>query len=152
MIYLRLGGDVHENFKINRSLFFDSIITSFETVIKILECDNIDDVLCVDNIIIDSVCSNIAYIFIISLDCSLIIYDFIYNNILSLIYEYKQRFEYMIKQIKSNNKIIFIRFSNYIINDTTIKKFKKTILKINNKCNVILLVFDKNTEHSITYI
>jgi hypothetical protein len=152
MIYLRLGGDVHENFKINGSLFFDSLLTSFDAIIKILESNNIDDILTVDNIIVESVCSNIVSIFIISLEILLIIHDFMYNNIHSFIYEYKQRFNYMIQQIKSNNKIIFIRFSNYIINDTTIEKFKKTILKINNKCNVILLVFDKNIEHSITYI
>jgi len=97
MIYLRLGGDVHENFKINESLFFDSLLTSFDAIIKILECNNIDDILTVDNIIVESVCSNIVSIFIISLEILLIIHDFMYNNIHSFIYEYKQRFNYMIQ-------------------------------------------------------
>ena len=128
-------------------------MTSMESVINILSCNNITDILYIENICRDI---NIQYhnnnsrIVIKSLDFCVSIHDLPikYNNndVIGFIDTYTRRFKRIIEYIKSNKKICFIR-CGYISYDE-INKFIETIKKINNECDFTLVVIDNNKKNN----
>ena len=130
-------------------------MTSMNSVIEILNCDDINNILCIDNIsrdINNPYNNNHSRIIIKSLDFCVSIHDvlrdFSDNDILVFIDKYKRRFNRIIDYIKSDQKIYFIR--NDCIDDYTQQKFKETILKINPNCNFTLVIVDNNKENNVS--
>jgi len=153
-IYISNGAECNVKYQIDKhkhkleTLFFDRLITSMISVIEILSCNDINNILYFDNIIKDTshpIINNNSRINIKSLNRCTSIHDLKINysnkDILNFIEKYKRRFNRIIEYIKSNHKIYFIRFdkTNFIDNDT-IQKFIKTILKINPNCNFNLIL------------
>ncbi len=68
------------------------------------------------------------------------------NDILEFIDKYTRRFNHIIKYIKSNNKICFIRLG-YVNNDE-IDKFIETIKKINSDCDFTLVVIHNDKKNN----
>ena len=118
------------------------------SVIQILNCDDINTILNMDNIVR---CSEEPYhngksrIYINSLSYCVSLHDLpmVYEkeDLLNFIEKYKRRFFRIIDHIKSDNKICFIRFSE--INNIQQNKFIDTILKINPHCDFKLAVINK---------
>ena len=165
MKYISIGHICSVKYNIDKyrgkseTLFFDWLITSMNSIIDILGCDNIDNILYFDNIIKDI---NYSYtdkdthscIIIKSLDVCVSIHDlpinYIDNDILDFIYKYKRRFNRIIEYIKSNEKICFIR--NSYVSNLQIDKFIETITKINPNCDFTLVVIHNNKENNATFL
>lgn len=159
MVYISIGSACNVKYQINKhkhihkseTLFFDWLMTSMISVIEILSCDNIDNILFFDNIIIDSSKTKNANtrVIIKSLNHCVSIHDIINDfsdeAILNFIDKYKRRFERIIEYIKSDEHIYFIRASN--IDNEIQQKFIETILNINPKCNFTLIVIDNNKKN-----
>jgi hypothetical protein len=155
MVYISIGYACNVKHQIDKhkhkieTLFFDWLITSINSVIEILKCDDINQILYFDNIIRDP-CkpfnSNNSCVIIKSLNGCLSIHDipleFTDKDILEFIDKYKRRFNRIIEYIKSNEKIYFI--SDGIINDNLRQEFINTILRINPNCNFTLIIIDNN--------
>jgi hypothetical protein len=131
-------------------------MTSMNSVINILRCDNIKYILYFENIITDiknPIVGNNSRIVIKSLEYCVSIHDipinYTDNDIFEFINKYTRRFNRIIEYIKSNEKICFIRFG-YVDNDTA-EKFFETIKKINPDCDFTLVVIynDKNNNIEI---
>ena len=150
MVYISIGVACSVKYQIDKhkhkieTLFFDRLITSMKSVIEILSCDDINKILYFDNIIRDA--NNNSRVIIKSLDHCVSIHDlkinFTNNDILEFIDKYKRRFNRIIKYIKSDEKIYFIRTGS--VYNYTQQKFIKTILKINPNCNFSLIIIDNN--------
>lgn len=164
MVYISIGHRCDVKYQIDKhnhkieTLFFDWLMTSMASVIEILSCDDINKILCVDNIIRDA--SNPyqddkSRMIIKSLNSCVSVHDvprnFTKKDILDFIDKYKRRFDRIIKYIKSEEKIYFIRndsidaFTKQNIDEYTRQTFIDTILKINPKCNFALVIIDNNT-------
>ena len=157
MKYISIGCQCSVKYQIDKhkgiteTLFFDWLMTSMNSVIKILSCDNINDILYFDNIIKDI---NIPYhgnntrIVIKSLDFCVSLHDLPKNytndDIINFINKYKRRFNRIIEIIKSNEKIYFIRDDESDFDDNIRNKFIETILKINPNCNFTIVVINNN--------
>ena len=156
-IYISIGNGCSVKYQINKNkhvlhtLFFDWLITSMKSVIEILNCDDINNILYFNNIIRDTnnpfIGTTNSRIIIKSLDLCVSIhdisYDFTDNDIYNFINKYKRRFNRIIQYIKSNIKIYFVRVDNDIDNNT-LQQFIKTILNINPNCNFSLIIIDNN--------
>ena len=157
MKYISIGENCCIKHNINKyrdkseTLFFDWLITSMDSVIEILNCDNINNILYSDNIVKDlnHVC-HCSKVFIKSLNYCVSIHDLGKNytdrDILGFIDMYSRRFKRIIETIKSDEKICFIRMG-YVSNDE-IYKFIETIKKINSNCNFTLVVIDNNNKNN----
>ena len=69
------------------------------------------------------------------------------NDIFEFINKYTRRFNRIIKYIKSNEKICFIRYG-YVNNDAA-EKFIETIKKINSDCDFTLVVIHNDKNNNI---
>lgn len=163
MKYISIGNACPVKYNIDKyrgkseTLFFDWLMTSMNSIIDILGCDNIDNILYFDNIIRDI---NNPYkdensrIIIKSLDFCVSIHDlpinYTDNDILGFIYKYKRRFNRIIEYIKSNEKICFIR--NSYVSNSQIDKFIETITKINPNCDFTLVVIHNSKENKATFL
>jgi hypothetical protein len=159
MVYISIGFacsvkyQIHKHKHTTETLFFDWLMTSMMSVIEILSCDDINKILHFDNIIRDSnyPChGNNARVSIKSLNFCESIHDvpavFTDNDIVKFIDKYKRRFNRIIKYIKSDEKIYFIR--DRLINDYERQKFNEIILRINPTCNFALIIIDNNTSNN----
>jgi hypothetical protein len=145
--------DKHKHKNDNETLFFDWLLTSMNSVIEILSCKDINNILYFDNIqryINKPYYGDNSCIVIKSLDLCVSIHDLLRdysdNDILDFINKYKRRFERIIKYIKSDEKIYFIR--NDRVDDNTIDKFIETILDINPNCNFAIVIIDNDKENN----
>jgi len=158
MKYISIGSVCSVKYNINKyrdkceTLFFDWLMTSMNSVIDILSVDDISEILYFDNIIRDvniPFCGNNSRIVIKSLDFCVSIHDLprIYENneIFEFIDKYKRRFNRIIKYIKSNEKIVFIRAGNEGFD--IINKFIETIKKINPNCDFTVVVICNNEKN-----
>jgi uncharacterized protein YktA (UPF0223 family) len=137
----------------SETLFFDWLMTSMNSVIEILSCNNINNILYLDNIILDV---NNPYklensrIVIKSLNFCVSIHDlprnYTDNDILDFIDKYTRRFNRIIEYIKSNEKLCFIRFGHE--NNDNIYKFIETIKKINANCDFTIVVIDNDKKNN----
>lgn len=163
MVYISIGNACNVKYQIDKhknkieTLFFDWLMTSMNSVIEILSCNDINKILYFDNIIRNintPFNSDKSCIIIKSLDFCESIHDvsreFTDNDILEFINKYKRRFNRIIEYIKSDEKIYFIR--NGGIDDYSRQKFIETIFKINPNCNFVLIVIDNNSENDISNI
>ena len=140
-------------------------MTSMDSVIEILNCNNINNILYSDNIVKDlnnPYNCNYSRIVIKSLHYCVSIHDlgknYIDNDILDFIDKYSRRFKRIIEYIKSNEQICFIRMG-YVSCDE-IYKFIETIKKINSNCDFTIVVIDNNKQnkpenikqHNLLYI
>ena len=140
-------------------------MTSMDSVIEILNCNNINTILYSDNIVRDlnnPSNSNNSRIIIKSLNFCVSIHDlgknYTDNDVLDFIDKYSRRFKRIIEYIKSNEQICFIRIG-YVSCDE-IYKFIETIKKINSNCNFTIVVIDNNKQnkpeiikqHNLLYI
>lgn len=159
MVYISIGKVCDAKYQIDehkhkmKTLFFDRLVTSMNSVIEILSCDDINNILYFDNIIRNTANpfnDKNSRINIKSLDCCVSIHDvprdFTVNDIFTFIDKYKRRFIRTIEYIKTDEKIYFIRTG--AIDDAEREQFIETILKINPKCNFALIVIDNNKENS----
>jgi hypothetical protein len=171
MKYISIGNACSVKYNIDKyrgkseTLFFDWLMTSMDSVIEILNCNNINNILYSDNIVRDSDnpyhCNN-SRIIIKSLNYCVSIHDLSKNytddDFLNFIDKYSRRFERIIEYIKSNEQICFIRMG-YVSCDK-IYKFIETIKKINSNCDFTIVVIDNNKEnkpeiikqHNLLYI
>ena len=153
MVYISIGSACNVKYQIDKhkhkleTLFFDWLMTSMNSVIEILSCNDIYSILYFDNIIRDinyPYHSNNSQIIIKSLNRCVSIHDISRNftdkDIFEFIDKYKRRFDRIIQYIKSKEKIYFIRYGSVDTNDR--EKFIETILKINPNCNFALIIID----------
>lgn len=158
MKYISLGDDCCVKYNIDKykgkseTLFFDWLMTSMNSVIDILNCNDINSILHFNNITRDinnPYHNSNSRIIIKSLNFCYSIHDlpinYTYNDILIFIDKYKRRFYRIINYIKSNQKICFIR-NGFITNDE-INNFIATIKKINSNCDFTLVVIYNNIEN-----
>ncbi len=160
MKYISIGDACNVKYNIDKyrdkseTLFFDWLITSFKSVIEILECKDINNILYPENFIINV---NKPYnekeikVVIKSLDCCISIHDLHINyndkDILNFIDKYSRRFNRIIQYIKSNEKICFLRLGNHV-NYDEIYKFIETIKKININCDFTIVFIDNNKNNN----
>jgi hypothetical protein len=160
MVYISIGCACNVKYQIDKhkhkleTLFFDWLMTSMKSVIEILGCDDINNILYFDNIIRDQdnpFWDGHSRIIIRSLDYCVSIHDilcdFTDKDILDFIEKYKRRFNRIIEYIKSDEKIYFVRFGS--IDNYSQQKFVETILKINPDCNFAIVVIDNNKENNV---
>ena len=160
MTYISIGNACNIKYQIDKykgkreTLFFDWLTTDMNTIIEILKCDNIDKILNINNLLIDSeICIDQKYVkcIIKSLSQFVSYHDIIknYNNndINNFIDKYKRRFNRIIEYIKSRELLYFIRFNNITENEKNL--FFETIYKINPNCNFYLIIINntKNIEN-----
>ena len=147
---ISIGSKCNVKFQINKyvkkqeTLFFDWLGTDMETVIKILQCKNICDILYHDNIVKDPknpYTKSNSRIIIKSLPYCVSIHDFTINfkkeDIDSFINKYERRFKRLIELICSTEKLYFIRYEK--ITEEQKKLFIETILNINPDCDFTLV-------------
>ena len=161
MKYISIGHRCYVKYNIDKykgkceTLFFDWLMTSMKSVIEILGCHDINNILYFDNIIRDikypfNIEDKNARVIIKSLDLCVSVHDLPGNytdkDILDFIIKYKKRFNYIIEYIKSNEKICFIR-GGYV-SQSDADKFIETILKINNNCDFILVIIHNDKENN----
>jgi hypothetical protein len=158
MKYISLGDACSVKYNLDKykggseTLFFDWLMTSINSVINILSCDNIKDILYFENIIKDitNSSSTHAKISIKSLDYFCSIHDVPTNHtdkdIFDFIDKYTRRFNRIIEYVKSNEDIVFIR--NGYINNNEAEKFIEAIKKINPYCNFTLVIIHNNKENN----
>ena len=127
-----------------KTLFFDWLITSMDSVISVLNCADIEDILKIGNIVIDStnpIQNNKSKMLITSLPYCASMHDIgrIVNkkSICDFIDKYTRRFNRLIERIKSNEKIYFIRYNK--ISEDEKALFIEAILKINPICDFALV-------------
>ena len=159
MKYISIGNTCSVKYNINKyrgtseTLFFDWLMTSMDSVIEILNCNNINNILYSDNIVKDLTNQHLditnSRIFIKSLNYCVSIHDlsptYTDNDVLDFIDKYSRRFERIIEYIKSNEQICFIRIGDVSFDE--IYKFIETIKKINSNCDFTIAVIDNN-EHN----
>ncbi len=165
MKYISIGYACSVKYNIDKyrgeseTLFFDWLMTSMDSVIEILNCNNINNILYSDNIVRDlnnphhctnsnCNCTN-SRIVIKSLNWCVSIHDlsknYTDNDVLDFIDKYSRRFKRIIEYIKSNEQICFIRMG-YVSYDE-IYKFIETIKKINSNCDFTIVVIDNNKQN-----
>ena len=135
------------------TLFFDWLMPSMDSVIEILNCNNINNILYSDNIVRDlnnpHHCNN-SIIVIKSLNRCVSIHDlsenYTNNEVLVFIDTYSRRFKRIIEYIKSNEQICFIRMG--CVSCDEIYKFIETIKKINRNCDFTIVVIDNNKQNN----
>jgi hypothetical protein len=164
MKYISIGNACAVKYNINKfrgnceTLFFDNLLTSMDAVLSILSCDNIKDILYLENIIIKQDAEYSSYnpycsVSIKNLNWCISIHDLPRDNsdndISDFIDKYTRRFNRIIEYIKSNKKICFVRHS-YTSYDE-IYKFIEVIKKINADCdfNIVVIDNDKNNNTEI---
>lgn len=161
MVYISIGSScvikhyIDKYNSKNKTLFFDWLMISMKSVIDVLECNDINTILNIDNIIADPsapIVDNNARIINKKLDFCVSIHDvpakFTNKDIIEFIDKYKRRYERIINYIKSSEKIVFIRCNNEP--KELIDKFITTILTINPACNFTIVFISRNTHgHSI---
>jgi len=158
MVFISIGCNCGVKYQIDKhrhtipTLFFDRLFTSMDAIINILGCQDIDKILSIDNIEKDinkPVQGNKSRICIKSVGYCVSIHDinihYTHNDVLDFIAKYKRRFYRIIKYIKSEDKIYFIRDDK--IDSSIQQKFIETILKINPSCNFLLVVIDNHMEN-----
>jgi len=159
MKYISIGNACSVKYNIDKyrgkseTLFFDWLMTEMNSVIEILECNNINNILYLENIIRDV---NNPYILensrivIKSLNHCVSIHDlprnYTDNDILDFIDKYSRRFNRIVQYIKSNEKLCFIRFGH--VNYDEIYKFIETIKKINANCDFTIVVIDNDKKNN----
>jgi hypothetical protein len=128
----------------SETLFFDWLMTDMDSVISVLNSDNIDKILNINNIVRDEknpIHGKNSRILIKSLSCCVSIHDIgidvTRNSIIEFINKYKRRYNRIIEFIKSDKKLYFIRYGK--VDDNTKNLFIKTVLKINPNCNFFLI-------------
>ncbi len=138
----------------NETLFFDWLMTSMNTVINILKCNNIKDILNFENIVIDNnptvINQTNQKLTLKSLDFCVSLHDIplIYtdNDIFNFIDKYSRRYNRLIECIKSKEKICFIR--NGFANNNEIDKFIETIKSINSNCDFTLVIIHNDKKNN----
>lgn len=158
MKYISIGTACNVKYNIDKyrgkseTLFFDWLMTSMDSVIEILNCKNINNILYSDNIVRDlnnPYHNNNSRIVIDSLNYCVSIHDlsknYTDNDVLDFIDKYSRRFKRIIEYIKSNEQICFIR-TGYV-NFDAIYKFIETIKKINSNCYFTIVVIDNNKQN-----
>lgn len=158
MKYISIGNACSVKYNIDKyrgkseTLFFDWLMTSMDSVIEILNCNNINNILYPDNIVRDlntpHHCDN-SRIVIKSLNFCVSIHDlsknYTDNDVLDFIDKYSRRFKRIIEYIKSNEQICFIRMGD--VSFDKIYKFIETIKTINSNCNFTIVVIDNNKQN-----
>ena len=139
-----------------KQLFFDFIETDMENIIKLLNCENIENILNKENIIYDKTkifMKTNTKIYLKSLqNCAFVHYINKELNEIDLdnfIERYKKRHKNFIEIIKSNKKLFFVRYED--INENDKNMFIETILKINENCNFYLVNITLNNEKEEIY-
>lgn len=163
MKYISIGINCSVKYNIDKyrnkseTLFFDWLMTSMNSVIEILGCNDINNILYFDNIIrnINNPYHNeMSRIIIKSLNQCVSIHDLPKNytdtDILNFIDKYKKRFNRIIEHIKSNEKICFIR--NSYVSYTEIDKLIKIIKKINPNCNFTIVIIHNDKKNNTEII
>ena len=159
MKYISIGNACCVKYNIDKyrgkseTLFFDWLMISIDSVIEILNCNNINNILYSDNIVRDlnnqNDCNN-SRIVIKSLNFCVSIHDlgknYTDNDVLDFIDKYSRRFKRIIEYIKSNEQICFIRTGYVSCNE--IYNFIETIKKINSNCDFTIVVIDNNKQNT----
>ena len=154
-VFISIGVACNVKYQIDKhignkeTLFFDWLMTDMNSVISVLNCDNIHNILHPKNIVVDpfepSVNNHHSRIVIKPLSFCVYIHDIGVNVtnkcILDFIEKYKRRFDRIINYIKTYNngkgKLYFLRYGT--ITDYERQLFIQTILKINPQCNFYLM-------------
>jgi hypothetical protein len=150
MYYISIGAFCNVKYQIDKhkgvkeTLFFDRLITSMSSIIQLLECDNIHNILNNNSIVrnpTNPVKDSNSRIIIKSLKSCESIHDIPVNfnetHINDFIDKYKRRYLRIINFIKSSEKLCFIRYNKISIEEKRL--FVEAVLKINPVCNFTLV-------------
>ena len=162
MKYISIGPACTTKYQIDEhkgkseTLFFDWLMTSMDSVIKIIDCKDINSILYADNIIRDPINPyhhNNSRIRINSLDC-VSIHDlgteYTQDDVTEFIEKYKRRFYRILEIIQSNEKVYFIRLGKMHEND--IDRFNRAVLEINPNCNFTTVSIDNNISNDVAIL
>jgi hypothetical protein len=157
---ISVGSECNVKYQIDKhkgkseTLFFDWLITDMNSVIKLISCDSIDDILNINTVKVDPVTPIIksnSQILITSLPECISIHDMPIDptdkDIDDFINKYKRRYERLINYIKSNDEIYFIRHGD--VDDTNKQLFIQTIQSINKNCKFTLVLIRDQQFNSI---
>jgi hypothetical protein len=160
MRVISVGSECNVKYQIDKhkgkseTLFFDWLITDMNSVIKLISCDSIDDILNINTVKVDPVTPIIksnSRILITSLPECISIHDMPIDptdkDIDDFINKYKRRYERLINYIKSNDEIYFIRHGD--VDDTNKQVFIQTIQSINKNCKFTLVIIRDQQSNSI---
>jgi hypothetical protein len=133
----------------SETLFFDWLITDIASVIKLLRCTSIEDILNIDSIKVDPdrpIVDSNSRILITSLPKCISIHDIPVNSsekdIIEFIDKYKRRYQRIIDIINSNENVFFIRHGH--VDNESKQLFIQTIQDINKNCNFTLVIVKAN--------
>lgn len=162
--FISIGTACNVKYQINKinnskeTLFFDWLMVDMQSVISILKNhEQIDNIINIHTVVKDEknpINGNNSRIIINSLSFCVSIHDLPieYNNtdIEEFISKYKRRLDRIIKLIKSDSPIYFLRYSD--INNDTVNEFISTINNINPNCNfkLVCIHVDKDNIDSLT--
>jgi hypothetical protein len=156
MRFISIGGRCNVTYQIRKysknqeTLFFDWLDIDMDSVIQLLQCKNITDILYYDNIINES--QNLKPRIILKTLPKCVFINDLSNNyndhdVYTFLEKYKKRLNKIIELINGTEKLCFIRYGK--IDELTKETFMKTILTINPKCSFILVSVIDDTIHKI---
>jgi hypothetical protein len=150
MQYISIGVSCNVKYQIDKykgnkaTLFFDYLLSNMCSVIKLLECEDINKILNKNSIVLhkkNPVKNNNSRIVIKSLASCESIHDLPINfnneDINNFIDKYKRRYYRIINYINSGEKILFLRYNKITLDEKN--RFVNAVLKINPDCNFSLV-------------
>jgi hypothetical protein len=160
MRYISIGSKCNVKSQIDRHVgknethLFDWLGTDMESVIQILQCDDINNIFNHDNVVNDVKVPNTrsnSRVIIKNLSYCVSIHDlrlhYKKKDVDDFIDKYKRRFERLIQLICGTEKIHFIRHGK--ITEEQKELFINTILKINPSCNFSLVSVTEGSDYEI---
>jgi len=160
-VFISIGNNCVPKYHIDKefgkkeTLFFDWLMTDMNSVISILSCSNIKDILNKDTVIRDvtnPTHDNNSRILVMSLSNCISIHDvkieFDETDILEFIDKYTLRYYRILNYIKSDQTLYFVR--NGKITEDEKNRFIKTILNINPSANFYLICIVESDKDSIS--
>lgn len=135
---------IDEHFGKLKTLFFDWLMVDIMSVIDLLKCKSIEDILNIDTVKVDPVTpivQNNSRVLITSLPCCISIHDVPINptdnDINDFIDKYKRRYMRIIEYIHSNEKVYFIKYGH--IDELYKQMFIEAVQAINKDCDFLLV-------------
>ena len=160
MKYISIGNACNSKMAIQKyigpceTLFFDWLMTDMKSILAVLQCQNIEDILQPKYIVQDNdkpIHETMARIRIQSLSHCISIHDLKINytemDVLQMIEKYKRRYDRIHEWIQSNEKLCFIRVGK--MNPKECLEFMETILDKNPRCDFLVVNIYNGANESI---
>ena len=135
---------IDQHFGKLETLFFDWLMVDIMSVITLLKCKSIEDILNIDTIKVDpitSITETNSRVIITSLSNCVSIHDVPINptdeDINDFIDKYKRRYMRIVEYIRSNEKLCFIKYGHIV--EVHKRMFIDAIQAINKDCDFLLV-------------